>query len=132
MFRIVKGLNLGRSDKNEILEKPSRTTLTLLRLWRGFRPHKQTLPPHIFCILCVLRYPGVSGFFCHSCQENSVHFFNTLNQIHPALQLTLEAEDGGHLPHLDVNINQQKKEFLGSIYRKPTFSGLPCIFPALL
>ena len=27
MFRIVKGLNLGRSDKNEILEKPSRTTL---------------------------------------------------------------------------------------------------------
>ena len=57
-------------------------------------------------------------------QEHSVQFFNTLNQIHSALQFTMKVEDDGRLPFLDVQIKKQKKEFVRSVYRKPTFSGL--------
>ena len=57
-------------------------------------------------------------------QEHSVQFFNTLNKIHPALQFTMEVEDDGRFPFLDVQIKKQKKEFVRSVYRMPTFSGL--------
>ena len=52
-------------------------------------------------------------------QEHSVQFFNTLNQIHPTLQFTMEVEDDRRLPFLDVQITRQKKEFVRSVYRKP-------------
>ena len=70
-----------------------------------------------------IRYVDYTFTMIHK-KEHSVQLFNALNQIHPALQFTMEVEDDGRLPFLDVQIKKQKKEFVRSVYCKPTFSGL--------
>ena len=58
-----------------------------------------------------------------SCCEALV-FFDILNQLHPSLSFTIEEENNGQLPFLDVLVKRCDSSFLTSVYRKPTFTGL--------
>ena len=51
-------------------------------------------------------------------------FFDVLNFLHPSLRFTVEEENDGVLPFLDVKIEKSSNEFLTSVYREPTFTGL--------
>ena len=51
-------------------------------------------------------------------------FFAVLNSLHPSHRFTAEKEENGVLPFLDVKIEKSTNEFLTSVYRKPTFTGL--------
>ena len=56
-------------------------------------------------------------------------FFNLMNNFHPAIKFTLELENAGTLPFLDVNIKRLLNSSRSSgitteLYRKPTFTGL--------
>ena len=51
-------------------------------------------------------------------------FFAVLNSLHPSLRFTVEKEKDGVLPFLDVKVEKSSNEFLTSVYRKPTFTGL--------
>ena len=51
-------------------------------------------------------------------------FHQRLNNLHPALRFTLEEEDNGSLPFVDVRVTKKDTGFVTSLYRKPTFSGL--------
>ena len=44
--------------------------------------------------------------------------------MHPSLRFTVEKEKDGVLPFLDVKVEKSSNEFLTSVYRKPTFTGL--------
>ena len=51
-------------------------------------------------------------------------FFNVLNNLHPALQFTVERENDGRLPLMDVLGDRADGHLQRSVYRKPTFTGL--------
>ena len=57
-------------------------------------------------------------------QERSQQFSEVLNNLHPALAFTLESENDGRLPFMDVLIERKDGDLRRSIYRKPTFTGL--------
>ena len=44
--------------------------------------------------------------------------------MHPSLRFIVEKEKDGILPFLDVKIEKSTNEFLTSVYRRPTFTGL--------
>ena len=50
--------------------------------------------------------------------------FVVLNSLHPSHRFTVEKEKDGVLPFLDVKIEKSSNEFLTSVYRKLTFTGL--------
>ena len=54
----------------------------------------------------------------------ALEFSERLNNLHPALQFTMEEENNGELPFLDVLIKHSSTELLTTVYRKPTFTGL--------
>ena len=47
-----------------------------------------------------------------------------MNDLHPPLKSTLDAETDNQLPFLDVRVRRQDGKFKRSVYRKPTFTGL--------
>ena len=51
-------------------------------------------------------------------------FQQYLNQQHLNIKFTVEKEQNGTLPFLDVEITKTDTEFLTGTYRKPTFSGI--------
>ena len=51
-------------------------------------------------------------------------FHQRLNNLHPALRFTIEEEDNGSLPFLDIRVTKKDSGFVTSLYRKPTFTGL--------
>ena len=59
-------------------------------------------------------------------REEAEEFLEVLNNLHPCLQFTMESEVDGKLPFLDVLVlrDEVSEEFLTTIYRKPTFTGL--------
>ena len=57
-------------------------------------------------------------------KSDALEFLSKLNQLHPALEFTVEHEKNQCLPFLDVNIHKEVDgTFTTSIYRKPTFAG---------
>ena len=50
-------------------------------------------------------------------------FFNTVNQLHPALTFTSEFEHHNNLPFLDILVECTNFGLQTSIYCKPTFTG---------
>ena len=59
-----------------------------------------------------------------SSQTCSDQFFSDLNSLHPSLKFTVENEQEGKLPFLDVLVQRSCSSFTTTIYRKPTFTGL--------
>ena len=57
-------------------------------------------------------------------QGASLEFFKLLNGLHPALSFTMEGEKNNMLPFMDVQVERVENEFVRSVYRKPTFTGL--------
>ena len=51
-------------------------------------------------------------------------FLNYLNSKHPSIQFTFENENNNVLPFLDLKVERTNSNFVTSIYRKPTFTGL--------
>ena len=47
-----------------------------------------------------------------------------LNNLHPVFRFTLEEEDNGSLPFLDVPVRKNDSCYVTSLHRKPTFTGL--------
>ena len=57
-------------------------------------------------------------------EEESHPFFFELNELHPALKFTVNAETDNQLPFLDVRVRRQDGKFKRSVYRKPTFTSV--------
>ena len=57
-------------------------------------------------------------------KAKSAEFFKRLNSLHPALRFTVEGEENGSLPFLDVRATKTASGIVTSIFRKPTFTGL--------
>ena len=67
----------------------------------------------------------VDDTFCVFWSETEAsEFFSYLNNMHPALRLTLEKENNFILPFLDVLVFTETSVFLTTLYRKATFTGL--------
>lgn len=66
------------------------------------------------------------------CFKNSIDarlFFEYLNSCHPNVKFTMETEEKGQLPFLDVLLSKQSANdhqgyFITSVYRKKTYTGL--------
>ena len=61
-------------------------------------------------------------FALFSCKEDSLKFFDELNSM-SCLEFTMDEEQNGKLPFLDVFVERHQNSYLTSVYRKPTFSG---------
>ena len=67
----------------------------------------------------------VDDVFSHfRSQEESIMFHKRLNSLHPSLRFTVEGEEDGSLPFLEVKVTRTEAGMVTSIYRKPTFTGL--------
>ena len=51
-------------------------------------------------------------------------FLDYLNAKHKNIKFTSEIENNNKLPFLDVNVTKTSNEFITSVYRKPTYTGL--------
>jgi hypothetical protein len=57
-------------------------------------------------------------------QDQALQFFNYINTKHDSLTFTMESEDNGILPFLDVSVRKVQNGFTTSVFRKKTFTGL--------
>ena len=57
-------------------------------------------------------------------RERALQFLDCLNGLHKALKFTMESEEEGQLPFLEVLVMKEAGKFATTIYRKPTFTGL--------
>ena len=68
------------------------------------------------------------SFVLFRCRSHADKFFDFLNSRHPKMKFTMEVEENGQLPFLDVNVKKIAGKFQTSVYRKPTFTGLGTSF----
>ena len=57
-------------------------------------------------------------------RDGALAFLKCLNEFHSSLQFTMESEDDGQLPFMDVRVRKEENVFTTAVYRKPTFTGL--------
>ena len=57
------------------------------------------------------------------------HYFNT---CHRNMFFSFEQEKNGKLSFLDIEVSREKKQFITTVYRKPTFSGVYTYFESFL
>ena len=87
--------------------------------------------PASFKPLYFKRY--VDDIFCLFRDRSHVQdFLAYLNARHPNMNFTHEDESNSSLPFLDVNVIRSNGNFVTSIYRKPTFSGVYTNFNSFL
>lgn len=55
-------------------------------------------------------------------------FLNFVNSKHVNIHFTMETEEGGKLPFLDCTVSRLSNQFITSVYRKRTFSGMGTSF----
>ena len=51
-------------------------------------------------------------------------FLDYINSQHPSIQFTCDKESNGKLNFLDISVSRENNQFVTSVYRKPTFTGL--------
>jgi hypothetical protein len=79
-------------------------------------PHKPT---------CWFRYVDDTFVMWPHGQEKLTEFLNHLIGLHNNIQLTMEKEEDGHLPFLDIDIYRKPDGSVGCrVYRKPTHTNL--------
>ena len=59
-------------------------------------------------------------------------FRNYFNSCHPNMSFSFEKEKNGKMPFLDVEISRENCNFVTTVYRKPTFSGVYTHFESFL
>ena len=75
--------------------------------------------------LCWFRYVVDTFVIWPHGQEKLTEFLNHLNRLHNKIQFTMEKEEEGHLPFLDIDIYRKMDGSLGhKVYRKPTHTNL--------
>ena len=57
-------------------------------------------------------------------EEHLKLFLNYFNSCHENIKFTSEKETNNKLSFLDIEISRDKNQFITSVYRKPTFSGV--------
>ena len=57
-------------------------------------------------------------------EEHLKLFLNYFNSCHKNVKFTSEKETNNKLSFLDIEISRDKNQFITSVYRKPTFSGV--------
>ncbi|CAF1454439.1 unnamed protein product, partial [Didymodactylos carnosus] len=73
----------------------------------------------------------VDDVFCvFSKKQNYEAFLNTINQWHRNIHFTVEVENNGQLPYLDVMImtNSNDRRYDTTLYKKPTDTGLYLLY----
>jgi len=74
---------------------------------------------------CWYRYVGDTFVIWPHGQEKLMDFLNHLSEIHNKIQFTIDIEEAGHLPFLDIDIYRKMDCYLGhKVYRKPTHTNL--------
>ena len=63
-------------------------------------------------------------FYVVDSRERALKFLDCLNRLHKALKFTMESEEEGQLPFLEVLVMKEVGKFATTIYSKPTFTGL--------
>ena len=90
---------------------------------------------NIFLVFCECRIPDDlwlrlyrrfvdDTFALLDSRDGALAFWGCLNELHPSLHFTMESEDDGQLPFMDVRVRKEENVFTTAIYRKPTFTGL--------
>jgi hypothetical protein len=74
---------------------------------------------------CWFRYVDNTFVIWQHSQEKQAEFLNHLNTLHDNIHFTMEKEEDGHLPFLDIDIYRKLNGSLGHrVYRKPTHTNL--------
>ena len=73
----------------------------------------------------VLQVICLSNIFALLRKEEQLKLFlNYFNSCHENIKFTSEKETNNKLSFLDIEISRDKNQFITSVYRKPTFSGV--------
>ena len=79
----------------------------------------------LFKPTCWYRYVDDSFVIWSHGQDKLEGFLDHLNNLQERIQFTIETENDGHLPFLDIDIYRQTDGTLGhKVYRKPTHTSL--------
>ena len=62
-------------------------------------------------------------FIIFDSKDECMSMFQDFNRLHGSIEFTMESEVDNCLPFLDVLVERTTKEFITSVYRKPTFTG---------
>ena len=65
-------------------------------------------------------------------EEHLELFLNYFNSSHENIKFTSEKETNNKLCFLDIEISRHKNQFIPSVYRKPTFSGVLSPFDSFI
>ena len=71
-------------------------------------------------------------FVLFKSSDHLKRFQSYLNSCHVSMSFTIETEQKNKLSFLDVNVIREQGEFIISVYRKPTFSGVYTHFDSFL
>ena len=63
-------------------------------------------------------------FVLFSSPDHADKFREYLLSKHPNMKFSIEKEEDGHLPFLDIKIFHENDKFATNVYRKKTFSGV--------
>ena len=64
--------------------------------------------------------------------EHLSKFRNYFNTCHPNMSFSFEQKKNGKLSFLDIEVSREKRKFVTTVYRKPTFSGVYTHFESFL
>ena len=79
--------------------------------------------PNDFKPILYKRYVDDS-FLLFKDESHIAKFQEYLNSQHPNIKFTVERENNGSLPFLDVNVSRANNSFVTNVFRKKTFTGL--------
>ena len=71
-------------------------------------------------------------FVLFSSPDHADRFREYLSSKHPNIKFSVEKEEDGYFPFLDINIFSENKKFATNVYRKRTFSGLYTNFKSFI
>lgn len=70
-----------------------------------------------------IRYVDDVLAFWNGSEDSLAAFCDLLNSLRPSIKFTLEREEDGLIPYLDVLIDHRQQDLIFSVYRKPTNTG---------
>ena len=78
------------------------------------------------------QYAGHIFVLCRKEEHLKKLFLNYFNSCHGKIKLTSKKETNNKLSFLDIEISRDKNQFITSVYRKPTFSGVFSYFASFI